>query len=268
MMMTDPLKISQFFNPTSGLFIHMLFDFEVMTKEQLDIMFYANYGDKNPAPIVTKILSLEPTVTEASQLAKIVESLYGVKWSKLKALTKLEYDPIHNYKDSLTEEIGDIGKDTVKDDLTSTNVRTATEHRDNTRTDNLSAVVDKDNTLTLNSAIDDSIYGFNSTLPSDSDASKILDTTTDKGTNIVTNTGTQKNLAVNTDAVEDIKTSGDVRVSDRINDRVRTSTHEGNIGNLTTQQLMKQEIDLWNWNFIQTVLTDVKDFLTIPIYLS
>lgn len=48
--------------------------------------------------------------------------------------------------------------------------------------------------------------------------------------------------------------------------RARRYTHKGNIGNLTPQQLIRQEIDLWRWNFIETVLNDVKDFITIPIY--
>ncbi len=48
--------------------------------------------------------------------------------------------------------------------------------------------------------------------------------------------------------------------------RIRDLTHLGNIGNLTTQQLMTQEIELWRWNYIQEILNDVKDFLTIPVY--
>lgn len=48
--------------------------------------------------------------------------------------------------------------------------------------------------------------------------------------------------------------------------RVRDFTHVGNIGNLTTQQLIGQEIELWRWTLIQQVLNDVKDFLTLPVY--
>ena len=47
----------------------------------------------------------------------------------------------------------------------------------------------------------------------------------------------------------------------------KTSTHSGNIGNLTTQQLIKQEIELRRWNFIEAVLEDAKELLTIPMYL-
>ncbi len=41
---------------------------------------------------------------------------------------------------------------------------------------------------------------------------------------------------------------------------------KGNIGNISTQSLIHQEIELWNWNFIQEVLKDVKSFLTLQIY--
>lgn len=262
------LKISQFFNPTTFFFKYMTFDFGVMSREQLDILFYANYGDKNPAPIVTKLLSLEPTIAESTALASIVESLYTTKWSKLKALSALEYDPIHNYKDALTETIKDVEVGNIIDDIVGKNIRVGSGSRDNTRTDNLSNVNAKDMTLTLNSNTDDSVYGFNSAEKSDSDNSKILDVTTDKGTDTITNTGTQINAGASTEHVEDNKTGTNIRDNTTTIDKTRTSTHEGNIGNLTTQQLMKQEIDLWNWNFVQTVLTDVKDFLTIPIYMS
>ena len=59
-------------------------------------------------------------------------------------------------------------------------------------------------------------------------------------------------------------TEGNESSSDRT--RNREFTHLGNIGNQTTQQLLTEEIELWRWNFIQEVLNDVKDFLTLPVY--
>lgn len=49
--------------------------------------------------------------------------------------------------------------------------------------------------------------------------------------------------------------------------RARESIHKGNIGNLTPQQLITQEIDLWRWNFIDEVMSDIKSMITIPIYI-
>ena len=75
-------------------------------------------------------------------------------------------------------------------------------------------------------------------------------------------------MEVNSETVVEGRTSDNIKNINNSSDRTRTYTHEGNIGNLTTQQLMKQEIELWQWNFIQQVLEDLRDFLTIPIYLS
>lgn len=49
--------------------------------------------------------------------------------------------------------------------------------------------------------------------------------------------------------------------------RAKQSVHKGNIGNLTPQQLITQEIELWRWNFIDEVMSDIKSMITIPIYI-
>lgn len=49
--------------------------------------------------------------------------------------------------------------------------------------------------------------------------------------------------------------------------RAKQSIHKGNIGNLTPQQLITQEIELWRWNFIDEVMSDIKSMITIPIYI-
>jgi hypothetical protein len=268
MMMDEIKKISQFINPTTGFFKFMTFDFEFMTKEQLDFFFYFNYGDKNPAPSVTKTVSEIPTVTELTYLAKMVESLYSVKWDKLKALSKLQYDPIHNYKDELVETIKDVGTGGNTTGGTFTDKGTDTIAKDATRTDNLTSenILSSDTTTTSNKT--DGVYGFNSSELSDTDKVISSDTEHEASNDKITNTGTQKNVSTDTNTVDKTKTSNVTVESHSGNDRTRNSVHSGNIGNLTTQQLMNQEIELWKWNFIQTVLDDTKDFLTIPIYLS
>lgn len=49
--------------------------------------------------------------------------------------------------------------------------------------------------------------------------------------------------------------------------RAKQSIHKGNIGNLTPQQLITQEIELWRWNFIDEVMNDIKSMITLPIYI-
>ena len=266
--MSDILKISQFINPTLGFFSLMTYDFQFMEKEQLDILFYGNYGDKNPAPIVLKTLPLEPTVEDVQKLATMVEKFYTQKWNRLKALSGLEYDPIHNYEDKLTESITDIGTGGNTTGGTFTDTGTDTLSRDATRTDNLQSASQLASDATTGSNNTDSVYGFNSSGASDADKSVISGTENVIGSNTINNTGTQKNVSTDTDTVDKTKTSAITVESHSGNDRTRTSTHSGNIGNLSTQQLMKQEIELWKWNFVQNVLADLSEFVTLPIYLS
>lgn len=46
----------------------------------------------------------------------------------------------------------------------------------------------------------------------------------------------------------------------------RQLTRSGNIGVTTTQQMLQAEIELWQWNFIEQVLADTDEFMTIPFY--
>lgn len=266
--MSQSLKISQFINPTLGFFSHMTYDFQFIEKEQLDILFYGNYGDKSPAPIVLKMLPLEPTLADIKKLATMVENFYTQKWNRLKTLSGLEYDPIHNYEDKLTETIKDVGVAGNITDGTFTDTGTNTLSRDATRTDNLKSVSQLTSDVTTASNTTDGIYGFNSSDSSNSEKSVSSGSENVIGNNTIDNTGTQKNVSIDTDTVDKTKTSSITVDNHSSNDRTRTSIHSGNIGNLTTQQLMKQEIELWKWNFIQNVLADLSEFVTLPIYLS
>lgn len=78
------------------------------------------------------------------------------------------------------------------------------------------------------------------------------------------------------ESVSDTSNSMDKRTVSRLNDsiivnsalaRAKQSIHRGNIGNLTPQQLITQEIELWRWNFIDEVLNDIKSMITLPIYI-
>lgn len=75
-----------------------------------------------------------------------------------------------------------------------------------------------------------------------------------------------------TDSDSESNRSGVSRLNDSVIvntalSRARESIHKGNIGNLTPQQLITQEIELWRWNFIDEVMSDIKSMITIPIYI-
>ena len=49
--------------------------------------------------------------------------------------------------------------------------------------------------------------------------------------------------------------------------RDRSGSHYGNIGNLTSQKMLNEEIELWKWNYVRSILDDAIKFLTLDVYL-
>lgn len=82
----------------------------------------------------------------------------------------------------------------------------------------------------------------------------------------VTNTGTQTNAKTGT-VTEGKQIQGTVSTTESGSvDKERSGIHSGNIGNLTSQKMITEEIALWKWNFIEEVLSDATDFLTLQVY--
>lgn len=95
----------------------------------------------------------------------------------------------------------------------------------------------------------------------------ITDAGTDEGTVTTTNTGTQSDSGtIATTGTNRREVERDVD-RDVTTARDRSGKHFGNIGNLTSQKMIHEEIELWKWNYIQSILEDARDFLTLPVYL-
>ena len=73
-----------------------------------------------------------------------------------------------------------------------------------------------------------------------------------------TNSGTQANSGSNSYS----ETEG----KDTEGGRTREYTKTGNIGNISTQKLLNEEIDLWKYNFLCEMMRDVANFVSLPIY--
>lgn len=91
-------------------------------------------------------------------------------------------------------------------------------------------------------------------------------TTTSEGTSSASNESSQRAASSNDVSSGSTSQLAEDSIINRALNRARKYTHKGNIGNLTPQQLIQQEINLWRWNFIEEVLNDVKNFITLPIY--
>lgn len=79
--------------------------------------------------------------------------------------------------------------------------------------------------------------------------------------------GVRENNLKSTTSGEDSITGGDSSTQTSKNEKDRIGRHFGNIGNLTSQKMILEEINLWKWNYMQEILNDVKEFCTLPVYL-
>lgn len=243
-----------------------IFDLE---PSQLDIMFLSNWSMRTAAPILNVLHNGTGTMLsdeELTTLAGIINGMYKHKWDKLMDVATMEYDPIHNYRDHLTEEI-EYGEEVDRR-------KTGSNSNSNTRTDNLTETMTDGRQIGETRNLQNSgsnsneagIYGFNSSSSvgesdgsgtnSNSETGTI--TTSHSGNMTTTNTGTQAESGSNTYS----ETGGD----NTSGTRSREYTKEGNIGNISTQKLMNEELELWKYNFIYEMMRDVANFVSLPIY--
>ena len=244
-----------------------IFDLE---PSQLDVIFLSNWAQRYAAPIID-VIREDTGVTmlnsvELQRLANIISGMYAHKWDKMFAVALAEYDPMHNYFDELSEHVV-YGEEKAGSKASSTS-------DSNTRTDNLSEVktdtrqVQETRNL-ANSGTDTSqegIYGFNSSTAvgdrnssgSNSGSETGSITTANSGSITTGNTGTQTNVGSNTYS----ESNGD----ETLGERTREYTKTGNIGNISTQKLLNEELELWKYNFIVEMMRDVVDLITLPSY--
>lgn len=272
-----------------------------LTKANLDKMFLANNGLRTPSPIVEAVqgtVGEELTSAELDVLAALILEQYKIKWDKLAEVYDIEYDPIHNYLDTWSDENDGTKNETETDSYTrtdtfghtvgDTNLRTdnltetVTYGRTETRTDNLAETEDVTTTNNGSGSESNNLYGFNSSTAVGADTSSNSNSNTETVDRDVHNTGTQATNSGGADTTADTGTRTDARTitnsgsdgrsysetrSDGVADhRERSGSHSGNIGNLTSQKQLQEEIALWRWNYAKEILEDVKEFCTLPLY--
>ena len=281
------LKLNKAFkySPSTNLGIfHYLQSLDVPWKEEnidahLDFFYHLNHsGNKITSPLIDSFIdetTHEISTTNIQEIADIIYSLFGQTWARMWAVYNAEYNPINNYDMTETFEETretEYGKtQTRTDELTETRTDELTE----TRTDNLTEERTDDltqlETPAQTKTTSESVYGFNS---SDASPSREVSeqnggtyTRDNDGTVTTENTGTQ---TVDNTGTQTVDNTGTQTLEDSGTDTVETGhtlTRLGNIGVTTSQQMLQSEIDLWQWNFFNSVVfPNIDGVLTIALY--
>lgn len=265
-------KVKKIIPVTNGLWSHINYEFPDIfdiDASQLDVLFASNWGMRTVAPIVMAIHDEDNeqlTDSELTTLAGIINGMYKFKWDKLMAAALTEYDPIHNFSDEVSETVE------YEEQVDSSKVGGSS--NSNTRTDNLTETATDGRTLTETRALaegrsgsrEDGIFGFNSDESVGSTDGSNSETVTDNGTVTTAHSGNMTTANTGTQANSGSSTYSDSEGKGTAGSKSRERSRTGNIGNISTQKLLNEEIGLWQYNFVYEIMRDVAEFITLPIY--
>ena len=257
--------------------------------QRLDFLYFGNYsGNKTVSPYLDALIAAnadqsDPRIILENEKIFIVSMIvkrYREKWDKLYAVLNATYNPIENYNMYQKETPDITHKHSVSNDYAETDSKTL--NRDITRTESATEdfeitderKVNVDTTVQTDVDNTNSVYGFNST-------SAVKANELDSGTTVRTTGNDTLNKETNTRN----QTGGmEIRETANANNNIETNTHtqtgyteeheggkrelerSGNIGTMTTQQMLESEVALWQWEFFIQVFKDVDDVLAIPVY--
>lgn len=274
---------------------------------EMDIVYLGSHSGIKP-PAMLPFDFVTDGVLDQQKLADTLWKLFGHNWQKLWDAYMSEYDPLQNYKitdKTVREE--NIERDIQRNTNSEQTVEDSSEYTENSSVDytddatsettnNLSTKVNEtDNTVvSYGQKIDTDqttsthTYGFNDATRVPTGVAETQSHETHSGTDntnltiesTTANTGTvnvaNHDKADTTNSVKSdttnstksnietgVKTDDDVKDNETI-DRDRS----GNIGQNTFQELLRQEFELWKWNFYLQVFADCDRFLVLPYFGS
>ena len=281
--------IDVFSDPFSNGIFHNLQAFNVPWKneyiaDELEFSFMSNYGSRNVSPMVN--ISLDNTGKLTSdKIALIASTIYNinkVNWQKQYDTMLFEYNPIENY--SMTEK--HTGTETglqtptnwketetqTPTDWKETETQTPTDWKETetqTPTDwkETTKGLQADNEADANN----SIYAFNSNSAvkiSESESKVSSKSETERTGTFATDRERTGTFETETERTGKFET--ETQRTGTYEDKTTydtTLTRSGNIGVMSSQNMVTQERDLWLWNFFQNVVfKDVSKALTLSIY--
>ena len=272
---------------------------------ELDLAYYWHSAQKIISPLVLDVSGniqrivnhsdlSELTVEQRTRIAGMIFTIFNRKWTKLWNVLETEYSPLHNY--TMNEEEIIDGTNTMQstdsesvqgtDTGTVDNAETGTISDNRTEGGTINVVTDTDitNTGTQSNAgtsnTNDGIFGFNSNNSVGSDTSDNTNSnlrtdnlastedTTEQTTRNLTDNNTRTLNTSNTETrnLASSTTTSNTASRTTEEDVTTTKTREGSTGIYAPQQLLSQEIELWQWNFFKQVFEDIDSILCLSVY--
>lgn len=275
------MKMKEIFpNPSNGIFNYINIENAGLdNKVYLNIAYHTNNGNKLISPLLENFVTNNSITSDnLTIVGNTISEIYKEKWKALYKTTIMSYNPIENYNmtenETVNSDIANNESSTSKstNNSTSTNTTNASQ-TDNRTSTNKSNVSQTDNNTVENTASTDlQTYGFNSSSAVDKDKNlsteniKNNTTSTNETSSSITDNNTLNNESTSSITGNNTLNNENTTTSSASNDTTRELKRSGNIGVTTTQQMLQQERELWDWNYYNTVFKDIDNLLTLMIY--
>lgn len=248
--------------------------------ETLDIDYIYNHsGYKTVSPMLHRFSEVNegagngPELTDANleTIGKVLRAHYEVNWGRLWETLFVEYDPLMNYDrtESGTDTTRHTGTITDEGGESTSHGHKITEGGTTERTldDDLThgEIITAGGTDTT----ERSIYGFDSSTasPADREVYTPATTATHSGTDARDESETIEHGKTETHSGTDNTDRDNERTLNTVDARTYSSSVSGNIGVMTSQQMLEAERQVWLWDFFSIIYKDIDRILTIPVYL-
>lgn len=219
------------------------------TADDLNLEYFGNHsGSKLASPFAIKMLDDDDSysATIRGVISRVIQRKFKTKWEKLWATEVASYNPLDTY--SMTESRA-TNRNTSANENTDRDISYGGYETDSVM-DSSTTTHGKTETTT------DSVYGYNSSLPSPSSKSEYVE----GGTTGDSRTSTDRRDRSLTEA-EDVARTKQEAVGE-----TESITKTGNSGLHAKQDLLKKERELRMWNFFDQVYKDIDEVMTICVY--
>ena len=215
----------------------------------------------------------------SAYIADLAYTKFSEKWSRLWAVRQMEYNPIENYNmiesgSDINTKTGSISRSDTGT-VTDTHTGTDTLAKSGQETHAFSGKETTTNTVTSNTTgTDNGVYGFNSATAVPSDTSTGTQTglsdselSFDNRVNTDGFTNRQDTQTKNLTDTETRNLSGGETYNNVKDETDHSLTRSGNIGVTTTQQMLEQELNIWDvFDYFEIVFKDIDSILLLDIY--
>lgn len=183
-------------------------------------------------------------------ICKLIDNRFFVKWNRLKESTELEYNPINPYSMKITDRT----EESITNDINITrnsNITNTSIRNEDTTNKNDTTFSSEDNVVS--DKTDNYIYGFNSESPKSSDGSLNSSNTNSKSEDKFNGTINRKNNDTDTNTLS----GSTVTDQDKGITTNRTISRDGNIGNITQQELIEKQREILRYQIYDEIFRDL-----------